>query len=111
MPSFSFTDEAVVVNAEQAYASNRAKLVWGDSAFVLDQSDLSRKMFIVSAGTHPSIRAYGEGESWDEAFFNAGSSLFSMKELETQFAVETAGQVYCDVCGLWYEDDERCKLH
>jgi hypothetical protein len=60
---------------EARHALCRAQQLWGDTAFVLDQSDLNTKMFIVSAGGK-TIRAYGEGESWDEAFIAAGESLF-----------------------------------
>lgn len=67
--------EANVMPPEQLHALERAQTLWGEGAWVLDQSNLSTKMFIVSSGKGITVH-YGEGESWDEAFKNAGSSLF-----------------------------------
>lgn len=63
--------------SEEQHARNRAQQLWGDSAWVINQTDLSQKMFIVSSGKQFKPRAYGEGKSWDEAFADAGVSLFA----------------------------------
>jgi hypothetical protein len=69
-------------DAEKLYASQRAKQLWGDGAWVLNQSTLNQKMFIVSSGKGDGVPHYGEGESWDEAFEAAGSSLFQAQVKE-----------------------------
>jgi hypothetical protein len=68
--------------AEEKRALTRAQQLWGENAFVVDQSDLNRKMFLVSSGKSAEgnpdwVVHYGEGESWDEAFIDAGASLFA----------------------------------
>lgn len=73
-----------LVASEREHALRRAQKLWGDTAWVMNQSDIQTRMFMVSAGKHPSIRAYGEGESWDEAFVAAGESLFASQPNEWQ---------------------------
>ena len=35
----------------------------------------------------------------------------TMAELAAELKAEHEGQVYCDVCDLWYDKDEPCKFH
>ncbi|HZC22037.1 MAG TPA: hypothetical protein VE866_01770 [Candidatus Binatia bacterium] len=35
----------------------------------------------------------------------------TMAELAAEHKAEHAGQAFCDVCGIWYDNDDPCKLH
>ena len=65
----------VLAAREKMHAQHRAHTLWGENAWVLDHSDLHTKLFIVSSGDGTN-RHYGEGNSWDSAFADAGAGLF-----------------------------------
>jgi hypothetical protein len=117
LPGRFYRPESMRNSAEYVHALARARTLWGDGAFVLDQSTLREPMFIVSSGKVFTPRHYGEGASWDEAFIAAGSSLFAgqakvshwwakdmnftecgLKSSEVETVVATPHLVTCSSC-------------
>ena len=65
-----------LANAEQAHALDRARALWGECAWVRVRTENGSRLYEVSSSDSYHPFTQGKGESWDEAFQNAGVSLF-----------------------------------